>query len=385
MQKCKALMAISLSFMLLGLPALGEMTAASGSMETDAELFAVCCDVAGYTPPVGYALEGFQRGDLNADDITDVVISLASQAEGRRILVVVMSGERGYSVIENAAALPPVNAENGETFTGVTVDTDCIAIHTAEGGVYRQYLFTREGDRFHLSEMAALQWDASSGEATQERFDYAQGEYTLSHGAVAAEDGYVFAALDAQRRFDGASPALDAFDMTAFPKTWEALQGIVAVADGPASATVCETCGETLSPEAAQTHDCPEAEAVTTVFCHACEKSFPEGEAFRSHECIPQQTAARCTVCGVSFETQEALNAHVCKPGPTPGTVQCGVCGGWFEEGNAFRNHVCISTAPAQIYCDVCGGRYDEGDAFRNHMCPPQQQQAPPASPAPGG
>lgn len=307
------------------------------ALETDAGVFQLACDAAGFAVPHGYRLEGFRRADFNGDARVDIVASLRHNDGPQRYLVLLLSADTLYEATLCPAALPDVDTGGllGDPLAGIAATPDGITLYTHSGSDWHcmaSYYFVLYEGAFHLSALSVLRWHDFLPEGTYEIFNYDQGRYTSS---VATMDGrdYSVGGITVQRPFAvGRGPRLDDFNCAAFPTAYDDLLFSLAF---PAA---------TPTPEAT---DAPTHRATQR----------PQNTASPTAEAM-----TRCESCGLWMTTAD-FAAHTCNQPP----VQCPQCGQWFASAD-FATHHC---ALAVVQCPQCGNWYEEGTVFRNHICNP--------------
>lgn len=300
-----------------------ESSAEITPMETAEDVFAVCCEVAGYMPPSGYALEGFRREDINADGVTDAAIVLAHD-NGSRLLVLLLSSSSGYTITESNWALPSAYGAQEDTLTGIELSEGMITLHTGGGAATRyanEYVFAEARGQVMLRALSSIIWDTATGSATRSVFDFAGGSHWSVSGSMAQgdfmpggpEETHLFT-LDDERL------GLKGFVIDSFPVTWEAFSAVysdaVAVGAFASPAQSADEAPEETEPPIAE--DTPPPEAPAGIICDVCGQTFMDENEFRGHLCVSY---------------------------PTEGLVYCDVCGNWFAEGEAFRDHSCVPLA----------------------------------------
>lgn len=336
-----------LLFCLLLFSAVGKANSdKAANLETDADLFALICDITQWSVPGGYQMEGFLRTDLNDDAVTDVIISLTSKDEHRRMLVVMMSNENGYQIFKNENALPYENNKE-DSFAGINAGSDFIALYSqgANGTSYEnEYVFARKDNQFQLKSISSVQWQTQTGAAVHNMFDFQTGQYMLEKG-VMQNNQFVFSDEDVKHDFsqDAYFSTLDTFGMDTVPVTWD---------DFVTAASI-------------------QTETAEKIYCNACGQSFTTGDEFRNHNCLQEVTPELmvCDVCGKQFAGIDAFQNHTCV-NVVVQSIVCSVCGSQFSQNDAYDRHLCVSYPEENlVYCDVCGQWYAEGDAFRGHEC----------------
>lgn len=341
-------------------------------LETDTNLFALCCTVSQWNIPDGWTLEGFRRDDLNTDGLIDVVAVLRQSNGSERMLVIMLSVGNGYTVTQYEGVLP---AASGDLFKGVQIGADSITLQMWGGeadGFRQTYVFTRDGQQFYLTEVVVFRWDTATGDGAREYFDLAGGQYFTVNGRVVNGQ---FEPLNSgeQQQIALTRISMDEFRLASF-STDISTYGLTKD-NGPGSADtqliLCDVCGGWYAEgEAFRNHECIAVKSPVQVQCRVCLNWYDEGDTFANHVCVPSTVPemVQCDVCGNWYKKGDVYDTHVCDAPKKQ--VQCQLCGGWYEEGDAFANHVCTPyPAGNLVYCDVCGGWYAEGEDFRNHEC----------------
>lgn len=337
-----------LLFVLISIPAIADRVEAA-NLETDPDLFATILSVTNWSVPSGYQMEGYLRTDLNGDEITDAVVLLQDNSDHTRSIAILMSSANGYQVYQNEQAIP-FQAVDASVFAGINAWNDHIVLYTQglnEDCFENEYVFSRDGSQFSLTEIKSTQWNQNSMEATQQTFDFKSGESRTKSGMMRT-DGFITTS-DETVSTDAYPPITAPYGLHNTTINWE-----------------------DLSPKPEQQSDLDASSATEGIYCNACQQLFLTGEAFRNHQCISEPIYESemiiCSICEQQFESEEELTNHLCVSQEDE-TIQCDVCHQRFDS-ESFQTHICISYLDDNsVYCDLCNQWYPEGEAFRDHVC----------------
>lgn len=111
--------------------------------------------------------------------------------------------------------------------------------------------------------------------------------------------------------------------------------------------------------------------------CELCEKSFMNGETWRTHMCKADEGVYNCSYCECTFGHHSQLTRHLKKHEGGPGTpkpktisrrVPCDQCDATFHSSFYLKQHQLVHTGETPHACTMCSRKFRSKCNLLRHL-----------------